>query len=142
MFATMNINWKGDAPKEPLRSLCEQAVTNAASAYNTTGRSFVEATIRGADHEMTTNSLGQRVRDDRHITVNFKDPMEQTNNKHIPAHVYLQGNRPDFDVDRVQWFGEKKDPRTRTTRSVNWEEGNDFEDEEEEENEAKPIRDD
>ncbi|KAG6850119.1 hypothetical protein H0H93_001040 [Arthromyces matolae] len=88
---------------------------------------------------MTTNSLGQRVRDDRHITVNFKDVAEQQNNKHTPAHVYLQGNRPDFDIDRVQWFGEMRDPRNRKTRSVNWEEFDEDKDEDEDdekENEA------
>ncbi|KAG6905608.1 hypothetical protein DXG01_001714 [Tephrocybe rancida] len=126
----MNINWRGDAPKGQLRTDCENAVQAAAgSPWNTTGKTFVEATIRrashihlraepslthalysrGADHEMTTNSQGKRVPDQRHITVNYKDAAQQSGKKHTPAHVYLNGKRPKFDIDNVVFYNQKWD---------------------------------
>ncbi|KAF5379758.1 hypothetical protein D9615_005741 [Tricholomella constricta] len=111
----MNINWKGDPPKGDLKTKCEDAVKEAATSKwqsgTAAGKTFVEVTIRGADHSTTTVN-GRRVPDARHITASYKTLAEQRSGRHIPAHIYLDGQRPDFDIDNVQWFSEKRDPRT------------------------------
>ncbi|KAG6916211.1 hypothetical protein DXG01_007841 [Tephrocybe rancida] len=131
----MNINWRGDIPKGQKRIDCENAVRTAAgSSWNTTGKTFVEATIRGADHEMTTNSQGKRVPDQRHITVNYKDATQQSGRQHTPAHVYLDGQRPQYDIDNVVFYSQKRDLHVEAEGG---DEDNDEDDERDEGNEIK-----